>query len=220
MRLMLCFLGWLFPLWLGGLMLAAEVRAETDKTPDRNLVTLERTADGLFLSARLPLDLPAALEDVLYKGVPLHFVWQAQVLRDRWYWMDERMAQQTRVVRVAYQPLTRRWRVSVGSGWPADGAALNALHQNVDTLPDALAVVARVSNWRLLDPGRLDSDQSYRLEFRFYLDAGLLPRPFQIGIKSSGDWNISYEQVLEVPVATTGMPVSQSPEGALTWARI
>lgn len=188
--------------------------AEAERPPKRPQVTLERTPEGLYLSGRMPLELTAAVEDVLYKGVPLHFVWQAEVVRSRWYWMDERVTQQTRVVRVVYQPLTRRWRLSVGAGLPSENGGFNALNQNVDTLADALAVVARVTNWRLLDTARLEAGSDYRLEFRFYLDTGLLPRPFQIGIQTQSDWNIGYEQVLPVPTAPTTTPVGLEGDSA------
>lgn len=170
--------------------------AQSDVRP---LVTLERTSDALQMSARLPLELTPAQEDVLYKGVPLHFVWQADVMRSRWYWWDERVASLTRVVRLVYQPLTRRWRVGVDSGPPGENGGLSPLHQNLDNLTDALATVSRVSSWRLVDAGKLPPGYNYRVEFRFYLDAGMLPRPFQIGLRGQNDWGQSFEQVLPVP---------------------
>ena len=41
----------------------------------------------------------------LLRGVPLYFVWQADVYRKRWYWTDKRVASAVRTLRLAYQPL-------------------------------------------------------------------------------------------------------------------
>ena len=78
-------------------------------------LTLSRTADGLFLSAVVHYQPGPAVEDALLRSVPVYFVAQADVLRERWYWSDKRVASVSRTYRLAYQPLTRRWRVSVSS---------------------------------------------------------------------------------------------------------
>lgn len=164
-------------------------------------VRLERTSEGLFLSARLPLQLPPSLEDALRKGVPLHFVWSTEWVRPRWYWWDQKQPLATRTVRLAFQPLTRRWRVSIGSG-EQGGNTPNALHQNVDSLSEAVVAAFRVSDWLIAEPGTLEPKSQDRLRLRFQLDTGLLPRPFQIGIGSTGDWSLAYETTLSIPPLT------------------
>ncbi len=181
-------------LLMGGGMAAAE-----NATADAPRLEVERAIDGLYLSARLPFSLPEGMDDALHKGVPLHFVWQAEVLRPRWYWADQKIANLSRVIRLAYQPLTRRWRLSVSSGLPGDAGVVNALHQNVDTLQEALAIVTRVSGWKVADGSVLAPDTAYRVQLRFRLDAGLLPRTFQIGVPGRDDWRLDFLQVLNVP---------------------
>ncbi len=44
---------------------------------------VERADDGLFLSAQIRLDLPSIMVDTLSNGVALHFVAEAELLRDR-----------------------------------------------------------------------------------------------------------------------------------------
>ena len=44
---------------------------------------LERGEDGLYLSANLQFELPELAEDALQKGIPMFFVADAKVLRDR-----------------------------------------------------------------------------------------------------------------------------------------
>ena len=183
--------------WLAGWGLPAQA-AE----PEVRQAALQRTTEGLFLSARLTLNPSPAVEDALLKGVPLYFVWEAEVLRDRWYWTDKRVSSVVRTFRLAYQPLTRRWRLSQAhDGVTGAGAAAlqYALHQNFESLDEVLAVVGRVSSWVIADVARLDDGAQHRVEWRFSLDLSLLPRPFQIGMANQSDWNIEVDGRLDVP---------------------
>ena len=45
---------------------------------------LERGEDGVYLSATLDFALSPGLEDALSRGLPLTFVLQAEVMRERW----------------------------------------------------------------------------------------------------------------------------------------
>lgn len=160
---------------------------------------LSREADGLYLSARLPLETPAGLEEVLLRGVPVHFVWQAELLRARWYWKDQRLVTVQRVVRVAYQPLTRRWRVSVSSGSPLEAGLAGALHQNLDAFEQAMAAVVSVSRWKLAETDILPDGADLRVDLQLRLDGGLLSRPFQLGGPGQMDGGVMYRVTLQVP---------------------
>lgn len=166
-------------------------------------LALERTDEGLFLSSAIELELGAAVEDALLRSVPIYFVAQADVLRERWYWADKRVANASRTYRLAYQPLTRRWRVSVSSG-AGPGAGLQyALHQNHASLAQAMRTITRMADWQLAEPSRLEAGVAYRVDFRFKLDMALLPRPFQLGMNAQTDWNLDLAQSLAVPLQST-----------------
>ena len=95
-------------------------------------------------------------------------------------------------MRLAYQPLTRRWRLNVNSGAAAASSGVGlALNQSYDTLAQALSAIKRIAKWRVADAGDLDPAARYKLDFRFRLDLGQLPRPFQIGALGQSDWDIS-----------------------------
>ncbi len=165
-------------------------------------LNLQRTPEALFLSGRMELSPEQVVEEALLKSVPLYFVWQADIYRERWYWADRRIASVTRTLRLAYQPLTRRWRVSLSNdaGASAGGAGLQyALHQNYDSLSDALAGVGRVTRWKLAEASRLPVDESHYMEFAFRLDLSLLPRPFQIGVGNQPEWTIEVRERMDVP---------------------
>jgi len=165
-------------------------------------IDLQRDAEGLRLSARLALDFPPDLEAVLLRGVPVHFVWQAEVRRPRWYWTPEYIASVQRVVRVAYQPLTGRWRVSVTSG-PLNQPALGtALHQNLDSFAAAMAAATSVSRWRLLAADELPQGSALRVDFEFRLDDRLLLRPFQLIAPQNEGWSVLHRQTLRLPAGS------------------
>ncbi|MCU0941473.1 MAG: DUF4390 domain-containing protein [Hydrogenophaga sp.] len=172
---------------------------------DVRQLALQRTTEALFLNARLELTLAPAVQDALLKGVPLYFVWEARVWRNRWYWTDRRVADARRVLRLAYQPLTRLWRVSISTdvGGSAGAGLPYALHQNHDSLEEALGAVARVARWRLANATDLDPGASHYVDFAFRLDLSLLPRPFQIGLGNQSEWTLAVERELRVPDLAT-----------------
>ena len=174
---------WLLAL-LAALMLGVAARAETVQ-----LASLEvtRGEDGVLLDFTTRFTLPRAVEDALLKGVPLHFVAEADIYRSRWYWRDARVARAVRVWRLAWQPLTRSYRVSFG-----------ALNQSFETLAEAMAAVRGAAHWKIAEPGQLEADASYYIEFSYRLDTSQLPRPMQIGLAGQADWNLSVERTLRV----------------------
>jgi hypothetical protein len=166
------------------------VSAQTPLT-EISLLKFERDGDAVLLSASVKFELSAAVEEALIKGVPMIFVAEADVFRERWYWTNKKVASAERHMRLAYQPLTRRWRLNVASGLITNAGLSVALNQNFESLADALAAVQRLSRWKIADVSELDIEQRHLVEFRFHLDMSQLPRPFQIGTLGQTDWNIS-----------------------------
>ncbi len=187
-------LGWLLALVVGLVLalgarqaLAAEVTA----------LRVERAADGLLLNAQVAFELPAAADDALHKGIPLSFVAEAALTRDRWYWYDKEVSTVTRHLRLSYQPLTRRWRLLVSAS-PIGSTGL-ALGQNFDSREEALAAVQRIAGWKIADLAELDADSRYAVTLRFRLDVSQLPRPFQLGAVGQSDWNLAASRSLRLP---------------------
>jgi hypothetical protein len=168
----------------------------------------ERGEDGtLQVSSQLRFELSSAVQDVLARGIAVHFVASADLYRSRWYWTDKKLSSATRQWRLAYQPLTRRWRVTMTSSSGAGSGA--ALTQNYDGLGEALAFIQRTVRWRVADVNGLSQDADYNLDYNFRLDASQLPRPFQIGALGESDWDISLAQVL--PVSLAIVPTAPQP---------
>lgn len=162
-------------------------------------VQVERTDGTVFLNAQIKFDLPSPVEDVLLKGIPLIFVAEAEVRRERWYWYDKKLIVAARQMRLAYQPLTRRWRLNITNSTGSNGSLNSSLGgtlggglpQYFDTLSEAMSKIQRISRWRIVDLADLDPDALHTLDLSFRLDVSQMPRPFQIGLIGQSDWNIS-----------------------------
>ena len=156
-------------------------------------LSLQREADALTLEFNVRLSLSRAIEDALQRGVPVYFVAEATLWRQRWYWRDERIARVRRTWRLAFQPLTATWRVGMG-----------ALSQSHASLPEALAALSSTSRWPLAGLDRIDPDDRYYVAFSYRLDATKLPSPMQIGIGGQPDWVLRVER--ELPLAHGAAP--------------
>jgi len=152
---------------------------------------VERLDDEVVVSAQVLFELPAAVEDALVKGIPMFFVTEAQVLRERWYWYDKKVVSTQRHMRLAYQPLTRRWRLNVTAGAGREASLGFALNQTFETLAEALSAIKRISRWKIAEASDLDMGAKYRVDFSFRLDLTQLPRPFQIGALGQSDWDLA-----------------------------
>jgi len=194
--------GWAVGLVLVVLLLLWRPTPAAADTPGTEVtqLRLERGDDGVYLSAAVKFELPQGVEDVLDKGIAVYFVAEAEIYRERWYWADRRVAQVARHMRLAYQPLTRRWRVNVSPVSISQFGVGFALNQNFDTLAEALGAIKRVGRLRLGDLADIGDDATHPVVFRFKLDNTQLPRPFQIGVAGHADWNLSIERSVRLPM--------------------
>jgi hypothetical protein len=183
---------------VAALLLAFAAAAVHAQPSDVTQLRLERTEDGVLLNATVRFDLPPAVDDALQKGIPMFFVAEATLLRDRWYWYDKPVAGAQRHMRLSYQPLTRRWRLQVSSA-PIGGSGL-ALGQSFDTQEEALRAVQSIARWKIADVADLEADARYSIDFRFRLDVSQLPRPLQIGVVGQADWNVSVARTQRLAV--------------------
>lgn len=183
--------------WLLALLLLCSfgmVRAEPAAGSSPQL-KLERQDDALVLSVQLDFELPSVVEDALLKGIPIYFVASADVMRERWYWTNKRVASAQRHMRLSYHPLTRRWRLNSASGELSDTSQGLALNQNFETLVDAMRTIRRISYWKIADLAAIEAGGKHVVEFSFQLDTAQLPRPLQMGTQGMSDWRISLTAV-------------------------
>jgi hypothetical protein len=152
--------------------------------PELAAFVVQRDEDGVSIDYTINFDLPRGAEEALNKAVPLYFVAEAEVFRDRWYWRDKRIASASRIWRVVYQPLTANYRVTFAG-----------LSQSYPNRAEAFAAIRRGSSWKVAEASQIEDGSRHYVEFSFRLDTSLLPRPMQIGIASQPDWALSVERM-------------------------
>lgn len=167
---------------LAGLVLALALcapgaSADEIEVRDARLVAAD---EGILLDADFAFELTARLEEALDKGVPLYFVTEFELVRPRWYWLDERVATAARSLRLSYHALTRTYRLSSGS-----------LHRTYPALGEALRVLGTVRGWIVIERGQLAPDTTHVAATRVRLDLTQLPKPFQVSALANRDWTLA-----------------------------
>jgi hypothetical protein len=118
------------------------------------------------------------VEQALTHGVPLYFVSEFTLVRPRWYWLNETVAQNELSVKLFYNALTRQYRIAYGT-----------LFQNFSNLDDALHVL----DHQLFAPvlkSSLEPGIKYVASVRMHLDFSQLPKPLQINALVNTDWGL------------------------------
>jgi len=159
-----------------GIAAAAPARADGIEVRNAALISAE---DGYVLEAEFGVSLTHTLEEALNKGVPLYFTLEFELIRPRWYWLNEKVVSTRQQYRLGYNALSRQYRVGVGT-----------LYQNFGSLPEALAFLNRVRLRDIAEPGALAKGNSYTAALRMRLDSSQLPRPFQISAVGSREWSV------------------------------
>jgi hypothetical protein len=144
--------------------------------------SLAVSEDAYVLEADFAITLTPALEDVLSKGVSLYFLLEFELIRPRWYWFNDRIAETQHQYRLSYNALTRQYRIGTGS-----------LYRNFATLADAFEVMSHVRRRHEIEPGMLKKDTAYTAAVRLRLDTAQLPKPFHLSALGSREWNIASE---------------------------
>ena len=134
---------------------------------------------GLFVAAHYEFDLPAPLLDVLHRGIALYFAHEFRLTSSRWYWRDKTVADETFLVRLSFDPLTRRYRVGY-----------SGLSLNFDSLEQALPLVKNIRRWRVAPSDTIGDSRSFTAQVRFHLDTTKLPKPMQVTTDDSIEWSV------------------------------
>jgi hypothetical protein len=162
-------------LWLA---LAAAVPAEADGIEVRT-ATLAAAENGYYLEAEFNIKLTHTLEEALSKGIPLYFLLEVELIRQRWYWFNDEIASGQYQFRLSFNSFTRQYRVGVGT-----------LYENFATLGEALAVLSKVRVGDVVPRNALSKGTSYTAGVRMRLDGTQLPRPFQVSAVGSREWSV------------------------------
>jgi hypothetical protein len=138
--------------------------------------------DAFVLDAEFELAINPTLEEALQKGLPLYFVFEFELLRPRWYWLDEKVLALSTQYRVSYNALTRQYRVATG-----------LLGQTFDSLDEVERFLSRVKSRQVATLDQLAKGARLDAAVRLRLDVNALPKPFQVSALASREWSLQSE---------------------------
>lgn len=145
-------------------------------------LSLDEEEERYVLNAEFEFAFNPTLEDALRHGLPLYFALDLEILRPRWYWLDESISTQQFIYRLSYNALTRQYRLSSG-----------LYQQNVSSVEDVVRLLSRVRGRPVVDRSLLQPGVPYLAALRFRLDVNQLPKPFQLSALASRDWSLQSE---------------------------
>ena len=155
--------------------------------------------EGYELDAQFMINPNRTLEELLEKGVALHFVAELEILRPRNWWFNEDMGEATRRMRIYYNLLLRRYVVDAGY-----------VTQTATTLDEALIMLGRIERWQVLERGALKTGRRYDARLRLRMDPSQLAKPLQIGALTSDKWDLQspwFTWKFDAPVPSKPAPL-------------
>lgn len=159
-----------------GMLAAATARADAIVVKSAELRVEE---DGYYLNAEFEFSLNSTLDEALQKGVPLYFLLEFELVRPRWYWLDDKVITATTQYRVSYNALTRQYRIASG-----------LLGLTFDSLDEVERFLSRVTSREVARRDQLAKGTRYEAALRLRLDVNQLPKPFQMSALASRDWTL------------------------------
>lgn len=140
---------------------------------------LRADEDTYVLNAEFEFALNPTLDEALQKGVPLYFELEFELLRPRWYWLDEKTVSSSTQYRISYNALTRQYRIASG-----------LLVQIYDSLDEVERFLSRVTSRPVAQRDQLVKGARYEAAIRLRLDTNQLPKPFQLSALASREWSL------------------------------
>lgn len=159
-----------------GLGISGDARADTIGVVSADLRSDE---EDYVLNAEFELSLNSTLEQALHRGVPLYFLLEFEVSRPRWYWFDEKLITASTQTRIAWNALTRQYRVSSG-----------LIVQTLYSLEEVERFLSRVNSRPVARRDQLQKGARYDAALRLRLDVAQLPKPFQVDALASREWTL------------------------------
>ena len=134
----------------------------------------------LMLDVDFQLELGSLVREAAERGVPLHFAVDLEISSPRWWWLDKVLVKTSMSRRIAFNTLTRQWRVASGD-----------LFMPVGSLDEAMEVISRIRGWPVSPTDRFEPGVKYEGKVRIRLDASQLALPLQIESSKRSDWALA-----------------------------
>jgi len=167
-------------LLLACMLVTGEVQTAKAEGINIRTVDVETVDEGYLLNANFDLELTPKLQDAVSHGVSLDFVLEFDLWRPRAWWFDETIIHFQEHRRLSFVPVTRMYRLNIGSSY-----------ETFPNLKDALKALAYVHAVPASEKPGLLKGQRYEASLSLRLDTSLLPKPIQLESLSTGEWQLS-----------------------------
>jgi hypothetical protein len=150
---------------------------ETRITDARTLLV-----DNVYrLGAHVEFDFNETLYEALHNGVPLLIELRIEVLRERFWFWPESIAELSQRFKLEYHALSRRYLVTnFSTGSQHSFAGFDA----------ALAYIGNVYDLPLIDAQLLHQDETYYVRMRADIDVEALPTPVRAWAYLGSEWSL------------------------------
>jgi hypothetical protein len=135
--------------------------------------------DQLSMDIDIDMALSDSMKEALERGVALSFTIEVKIEEPRWWWFNKTLVDAQLTRRIAFNTLTRQWRVGIGD-----------LGFVVGSYEEALDIVRRVRGWEVAPLDRFEFNTPYLGQVRIMLDTTQLSRPMQLDANKRSDWNL------------------------------
>ncbi len=137
-----------------------------------------------YLNARIEYAFSKQVIEALDEGVPMTVVLRIEIVRERaWLW-NEKIAALEQRYQISYHALTRQYMVrnlNIGT------------RHSFPTLAAALSTVGTIIDLPLIDSNLLKQGQRYRGRLQAWLDTNSLPVPLRLIALWSPEWRLASE---------------------------
>ena len=186
---------WLFPVFL---IILFYCHATVVLATDIKQVQVSLHDCYYELSADIDYHLSSRAKEALENGVPLFWNLHIKVLRQRDYWWDKTVLDETIRYRLQYHALLNMYRVVIVQAnnplLPDQQTKTDSY--NFSTLSAALDLMASVRSVRLFDQSVLKPEHAYRVQVKADFDRDALPLPLQSVAYINPQWYLSSDWTL------------------------
>lgn len=137
--------------------------------------------DRYFLNANVNYELSEESIRALQSGIALTIIFQLEVIKERWYLWNEKIATATYSAIVRFHPLSNQYVVSHVE---KDKSYVFA------NLTELLSILGMVRSIPLLEKSQLNNDHSYQVRLSTYLDIEALPPSLRTIAYFSKEWKM------------------------------
>jgi hypothetical protein len=135
-----------------------------------------------MLNADLEISLGEKVEEAINKGVPVEFVYEFELLRPRFLWIDAEVIKTKTRIKLSYHALSRQYLVS------QDGRQTSH-----EILSEAMIELVQLYDWKVFNQSVIKPGQKYEAKLNMRLDQSKLPKAIQVDAIGSEDWSLASE---------------------------